>query len=251
MGLLLTYQFDWSVIGPILPLLLLGLQLTLEITVVVILIGMLAGIPVALARMSPVPLIRWPAQLYIEVFRGTPALVQLIWIYYALPALTGVALSPFVSVVIALGLNMAAYMAETYRAGFQAVPREHIEAAQVLGLSKFDTLRYITIPQAIVQQIPVILSMNIDLFKATSLVSVLGVADLTYVGHVQSSNTFRPLEIFTTIAALYFAIAFPAALLASALERRILLLAKSDEVSLQRRNRWAQLLLPGRPSIRV
>lgn len=216
------YSFDWALIWSLLPTLLHGLALTVELTLVVIVIGMLVAVPVALLRMSSVQLIRWPAQAYIELFRGTPMLVQLIWIYYALPTLTGIALDSTVSVIVALSANLAAYMAEAYRAGLQAVPKEHVEAAQVLGLSRFDILRHVSLPQAIRQQIPVILSLNVMLLKDTSLVSALGVPDLTYLGNLQSSQTYRPLEVYTEVGVLYFMIAFPATLVISALERRLL-----------------------------
>ncbi len=216
------YRFDWTTVWSVLPTLAQGLRVTVELTVVVILIGMIAAVPIALLRMSNIQLLRWPAQLYIEVFRCTPLLVQLIWIYYALPALTGITLNSAVSVIIALSANLAAYMAEAYRAGFQAVPREHIEAAQVLGLSRLDILRHVSLPQVVRQQIPVILSLNVMLLKDTSLVSTLGVADLTYLGNLQASQTFRPLEVFTEVAVLYFLIAFPATLVISAVERRLI-----------------------------
>ena len=222
MGGLLAYQFDWSIIPPIFPSLLRGLLLTLEITVVTIAVSMVLAVPLALARMAKVTIIRWPAQLYIEVFRGTPLLVQLIWVYYALPAVLGINLPPFIAVVIALSANLTAFMAEAYRAGFQAVPREHLEAAQVLGLRRVDQIRFVTVPQALRQQIPVILSLNISLFKDSSLVSTLGIADLVFQGNIQSSLLFRPMEIYTTVAAIYFVIAFPATLLTSYIERRML-----------------------------
>jgi polar amino acid transport system permease protein len=183
---------------------------------------MIIAVPLALARMSSITAIRWLAQLYIEIFRGTPLLVQLIWVYYALPAALGISLAPFTAVVIALSANLTAFMAEAYRAGFQSVPKEHVEAAQVLGLRQLHVVRFITVPQAIKQQIPVILSLNISLFKDSSLVSTLGVADLVYRGNIASSLLFRPMEIYTTVAIIYFAIAFPATLITSYIERRMI-----------------------------
>lgn len=218
----LAYSWDWGVIPPLFPQLLKGLELTLLISAVTIAASMIVAVPLALARMSSVTAIRWLAQVYIEIFRGTPLLVQLIWVYYALPAALGIKLPPFVAVVIALSANLTAFMAEAYRAGFQAVPREHVEAAQVLGLRRPDIVRFITVPQAIKLQIPVILSLNISLFKDSSLVSTLGVADLTYQGNIASSLLFRPMEIYTTVAIIYFAIAFPATLITSYIERRMI-----------------------------
>lgn len=237
------YQFDWSVIPPILPLLLKGLELTLKISATVIVVSMILAIPLAFARSSKVVFIRWPAQMYIEVFRGTPLLVQLVWVYYALPVVLGITLSSFTSVALALSGNLIAFMAEAYRAGLQSVPKEHVEAGQVLGLSRFNIMRYVIVPQAFLQQIPVILSLNVSLFKDTSLVSALGVPDLMYQGNIQSSRLFRPMEIYTTVALIYFAVAFPATLLTSYIERSILSRQQGDDMSTAERSSWRNVLL--------
>ena len=219
--LVAAYKFDWSVLGPALPHLLHGLVLTIEISVIVIVISTVLGFPLAVARMSRHEIIRWPAQVYIEIFRCTPLLVQLLWVFYALPAVLGITIPAVPSVCIALTANLTAFMAEAYRAGMQSVPVEQIEAAQMLRLSRYQILRNIIIPQAFRQQIPIILSLDVSLFKDTSLVSALGVADLTFQGNVLSSQTYRPLEIFTTVALIYFIIAFPLTLITSAIEARI------------------------------
>jgi polar amino acid transport system permease protein len=216
------YQFDWSIIPPIIPVLLKGLGLTLQIAITSIVISMILAVPLALARMAPLPALRWPAQMYIEIFRGTPMLIQLVWVYYALPAVLGLQIPAFIAVVMALAANLTAFMSEAYRAALQSVPKEHVEAGQVIGLSRWDILRYITIPQAFRQQIPVILSLDISLFKDTALVSALGVSDLTFTANIQSSQTFRPMEIYTFVAAMYFMVAFPLTLLTSYLERRMI-----------------------------
>lgn len=216
------YHFEWSVIPPIIPLLLNGFGLTLQIAVMSIVIAMILAIPLALARMSSLEILRWPAQIYIEIFRGTPMLVQLVWVYYALPAVLGIQLNSIVAVTAALAANLTAFMSEAYRAALQSVPKEQSEAGEVLGLSRVDILRFITIPQAFRQQIPVILSLDISLFKDTALVSALGVSDLMFTANIQASQTFRPMEIFTTTALIYFAVAFPLTLVASYLERRLI-----------------------------
>lgn len=217
-----TYQFDWSVVGDSLPTLLKGLGLTAEISVITIVISSILGFPLAVARMSIHEILRWPAQVYIEIFRCTPLLVQLLWVFYALPALLGITIPAVPSVCIALSANLTAFLAEAYRAGMQSVPVEQIEAGQMLRLSRFAILRHIVVPQAFRAQIPTILSLDISLFKDTSLVSALGVADITFQGNVLSSQTYRPMEVFTTVAIIYFVIAFPAALLTSLVERRLL-----------------------------
>ncbi|MFC9550067.1 amino acid ABC transporter permease [Rhodococcus sp. NPDC056960] len=215
------YEFDWAVVADAFPLMLHGLVVTLELTVITIAISMVLAVPVAVARMSEIELVRWGAQAYIEVFRCTPMLVQLFWIFYALPALTGLTISGFTSAIIALSANLTAFMAEAYRSGFQAVPVEQVEAGQMLRLTRLQQLRYIIVPQAIRQQTPVILSLNISIFKDSALVSTIAVADLMFVANTISSETYRSLEVFTLAAVIYFAVAFPVSLATSNLERRM------------------------------
>ena len=198
-----------------------GLLVTVEISLITIVLSMILAVPVAVARMSPITVLRWLAQIYIEIFRCTPMLVQLFWIFYALPALTGVTLPGFTSAVIALTANLTAFMAEAYRSGFQAVPVEQIEAGQMLRLTSFQRLRYIILPQALRQQVPVILSLNISMFKDTALVSTIAVADLMFVANTISAQSYRALEVFTVAAAIYFVVAFPASLITNHLERRM------------------------------
>ncbi|MGV9869068.1 amino acid ABC transporter permease [Rhodococcus koreensis] len=217
----MNYEFDWTIVADAFPLMLDGLVVTLELTVITIAISMVLAVPVAVARMSEIELVRWGAQAYIEVFRCTPMLVQLFWIFYALPALTGLTISGFTSAIIALSANLTAFMAEAYRSGFQAVPVEQVEAGKMLRLTRLQQLRYIIVPQAIRQQTPVILSLNISIFKDSALVSTIAVADLMFVANTISSETYRSLEVFTLAAVIYFAVAFPVSLATSNLERRM------------------------------
>lgn len=217
----MNYQFDWTVVTSNFPRLLDGLVLTLEIAVIVIALSMILAIPVAFLRMSNIEVVRWLAQLYIEIFRCTPLLVQLFWVYYALPTLTGITIPGTISAVIALTLNLTAFMAEAYRSGFQAVPPEQVEAGKMLRLSRFQQIRYIIVPQALKQQLPVILSLNISLFKDTALVSTIAVADLMFTANKISTESYRALEILTVAALMYFVIAFPASLILSKIERNL------------------------------
>lgn len=218
----MNYQFDWTVVTSNFPRLLDGLVLTLEIAVIVIVLSMILAIPVAFLRMSNIEVVRWLAQLYIEIFRCTPLLVQLFWVYYALPTLTGITIPGTISAVIALTLNLTAFMAEAYRSGFQAVPPEQVEAGKMLRLSRFQQIRYIIVPQALKQQLPVILSLNISLFKDTALVSTIAVADLMFTANKISTESYRALEILTVAALMYFVIAFPASLILSKIERNLM-----------------------------
>lgn len=214
------YAFDWQIIVDSLPQLLSGLGTTLEITVVTIVLSMVLAIPVAVARMSKVDILRWCAQGYIEAFRCTPMLVQLFWIYYALPTITGITLGGLTSAFIALAANLTAFLAETYRSGFQSVPVEQVEAGKMLQLKHVDVLTHIIVPQAIRQQLPVILSQNISLFKDTALVSSIAVADLMFNANQIAAKSYKSLEIYTTVAVIYFLIAFPVSLIVNHLERR-------------------------------
>lgn len=216
-----TYEYDWSVLWGAGPQILQGLLITLELTVIVIALSMVLAIPLALARMSQIEVIRWVAQAYIEVFRCTPVLVQLFWIFYALPALTGLTLPGFASAVIALTANLTAFMAEAYRSGFQAVPVEQVEAGKMLRLTNLQRIRYIILPQALRQQIPVILSLNISLFKETALVSTIAVGDLMFVSNSIAAQSYRSLEVLTAAAAIYFIVAFPVSIITSTIERRM------------------------------
>src|SRR5918999_1562305 len=216
----MNYDFDWGIVTGALPFLLRGLLTTIEIALITIALSMVLAIPLAVARMARIEIIRWLAQIYIEIFRCTPLLVQLFWMFFALPALTGVAIPGLASAIIALTANLTAFMAEAYRSGFQAVPKEQVEAGRMLRLSRVQQLRFIIVPQALRQQIPVILSLNISMFKDTALVSTIAVPDLMFRANTLATQSYKALEVLSLAAAMYFVIAFPVSLLTSYLERR-------------------------------
>jgi ABC-type amino acid transport system permease subunit len=172
-------------------------------------------------RLSKWKWLSLPAAGYIELFRNTPALVQLIWIYYCLPILTGLDLSALVSCTIALMAYGSAYIAEIFRAGIKSIDPGQVEAARSSGLSYLQTMREVVLPQAIRRMIPPLVNESVTLLKFSSLVSILGVADLTYQAQVLSTTTFRPIEIFTFIAVVYFILCSALAWGAQLLERRM------------------------------
>jgi polar amino acid transport system permease protein len=217
----MSYDWTWSVVPRALPALLKGLQLTLLITVAVVALGFLLAIFVAAGRLARSPFINKPVAAYIEFFRGTPALVQLVWVYYCLPIVLGLELPSVASIVLALTLNVAAFYSEAIRAGIQAVPRDQSESADILGLSYVDKMRFVILPQAFRIIIPVVLSQSISLFKDTALVSTLGVADLMYQARVVATETYRPMEILTFAAMIYFVLAFPCTIATRLLELRL------------------------------
>lgn len=216
-----TYDWDFGVLNRYIPFLFDGLKITFAIALIAIPSGMLLGIAVALMQLSSSRLLRWPATIYVEIMRCTPMLVVLVWFYYALPILTGIALPAFQAVVLAFTLNSGAFFAEAFRSGIKSLPRGQVEAATILGLTYLQRMRYVIVPQGLRTVLPVLVSISVQLFKDTSLVAVLGVADLMYNGQVAANNSFRPLEILTTLAVVYFAILFPITLLLRRLEQRL------------------------------
>jgi polar amino acid transport system permease protein len=217
----MPYQFRFDVVWANKGFLLSGVVMTLYVTLAALSIGVVAGLIVGIARMSTRRWLKGPALGYVEVFRNTPALVQLVWVYYCLPLFTGVNLSATVSCIVALALNGSAYLAEIFRGGIQAVDRGQVEAARALGMSYPKTMRKVVLPQAFRRMIPPMVNETVALLKFSSLVSILGVADLTYQAQVLSTTTFRPLEIFTGIAVVYFTLCTSLSYVAARLERRL------------------------------
>ncbi len=214
------YTFRFDIVLKNLPFLLEGLGLTLQITMVSILCAMVVGLAAALLRLSKIPVVAQTVRAYIDLFRCTPVLVQLVWIYYALPLILGIRMSAFASAVLTLSLNMGAFLGEIFRAGIQSIDVGQREAAFVLGMTYRQTLRRIILPQALVRMLPPIGSSMIILLKESSLASFIAVAELTYQGHVLQAATFRPIEILSVVAGVYFVLTFPLTVLVQYLERR-------------------------------
>jgi His/Glu/Gln/Arg/opine family amino acid ABC transporter permease subunit len=215
-----VYQFRFEVVFNNMPFLLNGLYFTFLITVFSIIGALVCGLIAALLRLSRLPVISQLVRLYIDFFRGTPVLVQLIWIYYALPIVTGISFSALVSAIVTLSLNMGAFLGEIFRAGIQSIDRGQREAAFVLGLDYGQTMREIVLPQALARMLPPIGSSLIIILKDSSLASFIAVSELTYQGTVLQASTFRPIEILTVVALIYFFLNLPLTWLVEYLERR-------------------------------
>jgi polar amino acid transport system permease protein len=198
-----------------------GLGLTLQLLLAAASVGFVFGWAVAFARMAKSRWIAGPAAVYVEIFRSTPSVVQLFWVYYTLPYLLGAGLNAFASVVAALGLNAAAFFGEALRGGLQALPRDQLESADVLGLTHLQKLRFVSIPYVVRMLIPVLLNLILDLFKATSIVATLGLSDLTYVGWNLAFLTRHYIEMLTFMAFIYAAVGIPTGLLVTSVERRL------------------------------
>eukprot|EP01136_Pigoraptor_vietnamica_P033420 Opistho-1_new@96268 len=186
-----------------------GLLVTVELTVAANIVGIVAGFGLALLVLSRYWLVRFPAILFVEFFRCTPAIVQIVWFFYCVPMLFNVFLDPITMGILALGLNLTAFNAEAYRASIQAVPREHLDAGIALGLSPAQRVVNIVMPQALRASVPVLLTNGIGTFQQSALVAIVGVGDLMYQGKSLATQTYRPIETFTVVALFYLAVSFP------------------------------------------
>lgn len=220
------FRFD-TVIGD-LPMLLLGIPLTLGLTAVAFVIGTIAALPIALARLRRIPVVSRVALAWIEFFRTTPPLVHIVWAYYALPVIADIRLDAFSVVAGALACSTSAQMAETFRGGILAVPRGQWDASQVLGLSPWQRLWWIVLPQTLRLILAPSCNTLVSLLKQSSLAAVIALPEIMNRGWTLASQNFRPIEVLTLVAVIYFALTWPLVLLAAALERRSSLAFRSD-----------------------
>jgi polar amino acid transport system permease protein len=212
----MTYTWNFSVALNSLPVLLGGLSISVQLAAVTMITGSLLGLAVALARIGGFGVVRAICAAYVEFFRNTPLLAQLLGIYYAAPVLTGLRLSAFEAAVLAFSLNIGAFMAEIFRAGIMSVDRGQWEAAAAIGLNARQSFVRIIFPQAMVNVLPATASIWLSLVKDTSVASVISVAEMMYEARSLAVNTYRPVEVFTVCGLLYFMIVYVQSL---ALER--------------------------------
>jgi len=200
--------------GPLLA----GLLMTVELTLVVIALSLVFALIVALGGLSRLKPLRWLVRSYIEIIRGTPLLLQLIYVYYVLPEI-GIRLNSFAAGVIALTLNYSAYISEVYRSGIQAIGRGQHDAAAALGMTPGLAMRRIVLPQAIRIVIPSLGNYFIGLFKDTALCSVVSIQEVVFTAQILAARNFQYFTLYTVVAFMYFAVSFPAARLVGYLER--------------------------------
>ena len=203
-----------------LPLLLRGAVTTVELSVLGMALAVAAGLVVVLARLYGAAPVRWLAQAYVEVIRGTPLLIQLFLIYYGLPQI-GLRLNAFLAGILGLGLNYAANEAENYRAGIQSIPKGQTEAALALGMTRAQILRRIVLPQALRVVIPPVTNDFIAMFKDSSIVSVITMVELTKVYGELATSTYDYIGLGLMTAGIYFALSYPASIFANRLERNL------------------------------
>ncbi|MFT4161026.1 MAG: amino acid ABC transporter permease [Shinella sp.] len=197
-----------------------GLRWTVLLSLVAFVGGGIVGVLVALMRTSSYAIPRWFAYLYIEVFQGTPLLMQLFVFYYGV-ALVGLDVSAWVAAAIGLTAHTSAFLGEIWRGGIEAVPGGQTEAARALGLPYRHRMIDVILPQAFKISLPATIGFMVGLVKGTSLVAIIGFTELTRAGQIISNNTFQPLLVFGIVGAVYFAICWPLSLLSGRLERKM------------------------------
>jgi polar amino acid transport system permease protein len=182
-----------------------------------IVIGMVCGLALLSRR-------RWltlPLEAYVEVFRCTPLLVQIVWFYYALPILLNFSLPAWLAAGLGLTLYMGAFCTEIFRAGVMSIGRGQWQAGRALGMTQIQLMRRIVLPQAVRRMVPPLVNQSITQLKNTALLYVVAVPDLMYTGSIVTAETYRPLEVYTSVAAMYFIILYPLTLFAKRLEVRV------------------------------
>ena len=205
------------------PFFLEGLQVTLYIFIIAVIVGFLIGLVVALMRLSPSKILNGIAIVYIDVIRGTPFIVQLFFIYFGLNSLEWLSMDRMYAGILTVAINAGAYFAEIIRAGIQSIDKGQTEAARSLGMTGRQTMVQIILPQAFRRMLPTITNQSIISLKDTSLLSIIGIADLTQQGQVQQSTTFEPFIVWSVVGLMYFVIINLLSLVAKFLERRFTL----------------------------
>lgn len=211
---------DWGIVAYSIPLLAEGLVATMKISLVAIVLGTALGIALGLASIAPLRPLRWCVRAYVDFIRGTPLLIQVFLVYFALPVV-GINLSEFWAGVAALSLNAGGFIAEIVRAGLSAVPLGQTEAALAIGLTRLQTLVLVLLPQIVRPALPPVTNELISLVKGSSLLSVISVYELTRAGQAIISERFVPLEIYALIALYYYVVISALAWLSRWLERRM------------------------------
>lgn len=211
---------DFELIQRALPILLMGAGVTIEITAFSVAIGFFIGLFVGIARISQFKISRIMAAVYADCIRGTPLLVQIFLIYFALPMAIGQRVEPFIAAVAACGINSGAYVSEIFRAGIQAIDVGQMEAGRSLGLTWWQTMRFIILPQAFKNILPPLGNEFIAMLKDSSLVSVIGFEELTRRGQLIIAQTYGSFEIWMTVAVLYLIMTMAISRIVAFLEKR-------------------------------
>ncbi len=215
------YQWDFYTVLQSFDLFVLGLWTTFLYTAGSISIGIVIGLLTCFLRLSQHVGLRVVARTYQEIFRCTPLLVQIMWAYYALPLLTGYSISNTTAGLLTLSLYVGSFYSEIFRGGINAVDKGQSEAAAATGMSRFQVMRHVILPQSIKKMLPAFINQSVIQVKNTSLLYVISVAELTYMTSVVNSETYRPMESYTLAAVMYFAMLFPLTKIADRVEKNL------------------------------
>lgn len=215
----MNFQFDWQAALASIPALLAGLPMTLLISLIGVVIGMLLGVAFGMLRLAPQWYLRAIAVTYVEIFRGTPVLVQVLFIFYGLPSLLGHPLDPLTAAIASIALNSGAYISEVVRGGVGSIDRGQSEAGLSLGLGPVQTFTHVIWPQALRRMAPALGNQMITSIKDTSLFSVIGIGELVREGQIFIAATFNALEVYLMIGAFYLLITLTLSLLINIYER--------------------------------
>ena len=213
-------NFDFDLAASSFPILLIGALVTIKITAISVALGVVIGLVVGVARISQVKPLRLLAMAYIDFLRGTPLLVQIFLIYFALPVISGQRVDPFFAAITACSINSGAYVAEIFRSGIQSIDKGQMEAGRSLGMTWLQTMWHIILPQAVKRVIPQIGNEFIALLKDSSLVSVIGFEELTRRGQLIIAKTYGSFEIWMSVAVIYLVMTLTISRFVAYLERR-------------------------------
>ena len=216
----MNYTWQWQLIWDFRQVFWRGIEVTVVLTWWALLISLALGLLLGLMRSSRLVVLRWPAAIYVDIFRATPILVQLVWIYYALPILLGLQMGNIAAASVGIGLHAAAYIAEIFRAGIDSIDRGQSDAAKSLGMGYGQAMRRIILPQAVRRMVPPFINEFATLMKLTTLGSVLAVNELLHEAENLINNTYRPLEVYTAVAVLFGLMIYPFIWLSQKLEQR-------------------------------
>ena len=217
----MEYTWDFSAVLANRQLLLLGVRNTVVLGLVCLVIGLFFGLFVGAARYSRNPVFHWPATAFVEVFRNTPVLVQIVWFFFAFPIISPFEINAFTAAALGLSLNTTAFCSEIYRAGIQSIARGQIAAGYALGLNYWQNMGLIVLPQAFRNMIPVLLTQTIILFQDTSLVYVISATDFLGAASKVANRDYRLVEMYVFVAIVYFVISYSLSALVRRLQDRV------------------------------
>jgi len=219
------YQWDFATVLSYWDVLLGGGLATLRLFAVTVTLGLGGGLVMGMLRHAGSPVLRYPATAFVELFRNTPVLVQIIWFYFALPVLVPFDISPFLASAMGITLNTIAFSSEIFRGGIQSMERGQWEAAKAIGMNHAQTMRRIILPQAIKRMLAPLTNRGIEVFKMSTLASIVSYPEVLNQAKLIASMEYNPIESYTTVAIIFFVVLFPIVQATYVLERRF---GKSD-----------------------